>query len=263
MFSFVKIPFLFLFFIGNSLLSSASSSDDSFSFPIDPSAVLRINNQVVDPLIINDYPEGVTVSYILENLQPTEGEGIDLSRIKVMDLSNTYMSVSDFADFWGNVKDKLTSLQVLKVYQVNINDSHWPSFLFPLLEKDRFLFLDVIGTIYVNGAVKKILDLGKERYEDRWVAFSEKIIFSTEKYSYDLNTRVQWVRDYIAEEKLSPCWKKKHDDYYRKVWREIEKMPPMHFLTSSDDEGDWEGVDSFDSDNIEKGVSKLTLRGDV
>jgi hypothetical protein len=112
MFSFIKIS---AFLICTSFLGFAASLDDSLTFSINFSEVLRISNQVVDPSIIDSYPEGVTVAYILENLQPTEGEGTDLSQIKVIDLSNTYMSVTDFADFWRAVKDKLTSLQILKL----------------------------------------------------------------------------------------------------------------------------------------------------
>lgn len=262
MFSFVKISAFLLFAIASSFLGFAASLDDSFSFSVSPSQVLRINNQVVDPLIIDAYPDGVTVPYILENLQPTEGEGTDLSQVRVLDLSGTVMSVTDFDDFWVNVKDKLTSLQVLKLRTVSLRDHHWTSFFFPLLEKDTFSFLDVVGAHYDNGAIRKVLDWGREYYADRWLPLSEKIIFSTAKYSYDLNTRVQWVRDYIGARKLSTAWKKNHDDYYRKVWKEIERVPPMHFLTSSDDEGDLEGEDSFESDDIGEGMAALTLDKD-
>jgi hypothetical protein len=264
MFSFIRISVLFLLFISHGFFGFAASLDDSFSFSISPLQILRINNQVVDPLIIDAYPEGVTVSYILENLQPTEGEGTDLSQIRVLDLSNTYMSVTDFADFWEALKDKLTSLQVLKLCTVCIHDSDWTPFLFPLLRDDTFLFLDIVGTLYDNGAIRKVLDWGKEYYTDRWLPLSEKIIFSTAKYSNDLNTRVQWVRDYIATGKLSSNWKKKHDHYYRKVWKEIEKVPPHHFLTSSDDEeGNLEEEDSFDSDDMGERLDALTLDKDA
>jgi hypothetical protein len=264
MFSFIRISVLFLLFISQGFLGFAASLDDSFSFSISSPQVLRINNQVVDPLIIDCYPEGVTVSYILENIQPTEGEGTDLSQLRVLDLSNTVMSVTDFADFLEALKDKLTSLQVLKLSTVDLNDFHWNSFFFPLLRDDTFLFLDIVGTLYDNGEIKKILVSGKERYGDRWLPLSEKIIFSTAKYSNDLNTRVQWVRDYIATGKLSCNWKKKHDHYYRKVWKEIEKVPPMHFLTSSDDEeGYLEAGVSFDSDDISAGLDALTLDKDA
>ena len=262
MFSFSRLIKSSLFFC-LAVTDSASSLED-LTFSVAPVEVLRINQRIVDPEIIESFPEALTVSYVLENIKAPEGEGTDLTKIKVIDLSETYMSVSDFSSFLEAIKDEISSLQVFRLCTVDFTLSSWASFLFPLMETETFLFLDVTATLYSNGGIKKVLNLGHERYGERWLPLSEKIIFSTAKYSYDLSTRVQWVRDYVDVQKtLSPNWKQSHDAYYRRVLKEIDKVPAMHFLSSSDDErADGDASESFSEDDLATEFSHLTA-GDV
>lgn len=218
--------YLFIFLNVNSLFSS--------ELTFNTEEVLRINQRIVSPLILDDFPEAVTVSYVLENI---EADKTVLSKLKVIDLANTHMDADDFTRFFEGTRESLPSLQVLRLCTVNFSSDFLKSCLLPRLGTEHFQYVDLTSTLYSNSSIQKLLTLGSELYGEEWLPISEKIIFSAQKSLPTLSSgSVKWVTECVDTKKiLSPQWKKCHDDYYSKVLKAIEKISPRHFIAGLDD----------------------------
>jgi len=214
----LKFLFLLALFLGRS------------SFAMEE-GILKINQPIVHPIILDQSPGAVTLSYVLEGLKAYEK---NLPEVWAIDLTGTYMSAEDVEEFLTEMAPKLPELKVLALRAVHLREETWAQ-LFEILPQENIKFIDACSTRYSNRNIRSVLQKGQEIFKEKWTNFSRKIIFASKDYYPRLHSNIQWPKEYIEENLLPPDWVGCHQKYYKKYFKHIERGAPLHFLTGDSD----------------------------
>ena len=233
--------------------------------------ILKYDQQVKDPLIVDQYPGAITIEYCIEcskdylqaslkeqrydilplierlslssntskELESVSSNATSLQPIWVVDLSKTYMSEDDFIQFMTVLKPYFANLQILILNSVSLFQNSTWEHLFPYLQFENFKYLDVCGTHCAIRNIKPILEIINNRFPECWDSMSQKIIFSQKSYYKKLEREMVWVQQCVEQRILSANWFSQHSLYYGETEKEmqnkIKNAKPMHFLSGDSD----------------------------
>ena len=145
----MKFLYATLFILILSVSSSASC--------IEEDGIIKLNQQVIDQDVLDDCPNAVPLSSVLEHLQYYEKE---FPRVWAVDLNNTQMFQDDLKNLAAQLLPKLPHLKILVLNTVHLDESIWDTVLFPLLRNKELEYLNVVDTIYDNKSIQPILKRG-------------------------------------------------------------------------------------------------------
>jgi hypothetical protein len=254
----------------------------SFSLWSMEEGILRLDQKVVPELILSDSPGAITVRYAIDSIKDiihpvtilserssfestSNEESAILTRIIcqpiwAVDLSNTFMSSSDFKIFMREMLLDFSQLQVLVLSTVSLKDDSWNELL-PLLSSEHFQYLDVCGTQYSNKRIVPILKRGKSYDSTLWPYLSLKLIFSNQTYYNQLKKEGQWIKSCVEVGELHRDWHQRHTHYYQTLDKKIKQAKALNLLSGdSDVDQEFEEDGSFDHEHLTSRLNQLSLQ---
>lgn len=239
--------------------------------------ILKLDQKVKSPEILSEFIGAVSLRYAVDSIKDiivtpplsqrssygsTEHEASDHSIIHykamwAVDLSGTHMCTNDFSTFMVEMKPDFTCLTVLVLSTVSLEIDSW-NHIFPYLENNTFRYVNVCGTTYANSGIIPVLEIGADKYSDKWTQLSLKLIFADKTYYKKLRRDIQWYKPFVEDKSLHENWDNAHEMYYAGDHKMIIHARPIKLVTGdSDDESELES--SSDNEGIIEGIENISL----